>query len=60
MRVIVNEPEVLYVYDGLWLVDVPPSPKVQFHPVGVPSEGLIEVAVNWTIRGAIPFTGVAV
>jgi len=34
---------------------VPPSPKVQLHVVGE----LVEVSANWTVRGAVPDTGVA-
>ena len=37
---------------GLWAVDVPPSPKVQDHPVGTP----VETSVNWTdwfVEGAV-------
>jgi hypothetical protein len=30
-----------------------PSPKLQFHDVGV----LDDVSVNWTVRGAVPETG---
>jgi hypothetical protein len=50
------DPTELNVYTGFWSVDVPPSPKVQYHPVGV----LLEVSVNWTIRGRIPEVTLAV
>jgi hypothetical protein len=38
------------VYTGFWMVEVPPSPKVQYHPVGT----LVEESVNWTVRGLTP------
>jgi hypothetical protein len=37
-----------------WSVDVLPSPKLQFHVVGV----LVEVSLNWTVSGAVPVVGV--
>jgi hypothetical protein len=43
-------PTAVNVYTGFWLVEVPPSPKVQYHPVGT----LVDVSVNWTVRGLIP------
>ena len=41
---------------GFWVVEVPPSPKVHAHEVGLPAL----VSVNWTVRGARPAVGVAV
>jgi hypothetical protein len=38
------------VWTGFWRVEVLPSPKVQYHAVGV----LLEVSVNWTLRGLMP------
>jgi hypothetical protein len=38
------------VCTGFWLVETPPSPNVQYHPVGV----FIDVSVNWTVRGFAP------
>jgi hypothetical protein len=43
-------PTELKVYTGFWSVEVPPSPKDQYHPVGA----LVEVSVNWTARGLTP------
>jgi hypothetical protein len=44
------EPTEENVYTGFSLEDVPPSPNVQYHPVGV----LFEVSVNWTVKGLTP------
>jgi hypothetical protein len=43
-------PTEVNVYTGFWLVEVPPSPKVQYHPVGA----FPDVSVNWTVRGLTP------
>ena len=45
-----KDPTEENVYTGFSLVDVPPSPKVQYHAVGV----LFEVSANWTVRGLVP------
>jgi hypothetical protein len=43
-------PMELKVYTGFWLVETPPSPNVQYHPVGT----FVEVSVNWRVRGFAP------
>jgi len=44
------DPTEVNVYTGFWSVEVPPSPKDQYHPVGA----FVEVSVNWTVRGLTP------
>jgi hypothetical protein len=48
-------PAALYVWDGLWLVLVPPSPNVHAHDVGV----FPDVSTNDTASGAVPLEGSA-
>ena len=56
VRLTVYVPEVTYVCVGFWAVDVPPSPKLHDHDVGVP----VEVSVNVTESGLVPDVGVPV
>jgi hypothetical protein len=44
------------VWDGLWSVDVLPSPNVQYQDVGE----LVDASVNFTVSGADPVVGVPV
>ena len=52
----VKVPAVVYVLEGFSAVLVFPSPKSHNHEVGK----LVEVSVNWTVRGAEPDVGVPV
>ena len=47
-------PALEYVCDGFWEMSALPSPKFQFHEVGV----LVELSVNVTVNGALPEVGV--
>jgi hypothetical protein len=47
---------VVNVCDVFCAVLYVPSPKLQFQLVGV----FVEVSVNWTMSGAVPYVGVAV
>ena len=38
------------MWEGFWLVDVPPSPKSQEYDVIVP----VEVEVKLTVKGTVP------
>jgi len=40
------DPAIEYVCDGFWLVDVPPSPKVQDQDVGDPVEVSVKVTAE--------------
>jgi hypothetical protein len=50
VRFTVYVPLLVKVCEGLWIVDVLPSPKSHAHEVGE----LVEVSVNWTDKGAYP------
>jgi hypothetical protein len=41
---------VTFLAEATLVLDQLPSPKLQFHIVGVP----VEVSVNWTARGNVP------
>jgi hypothetical protein len=49
-------PAVVYVWDGFWRVDEPPSPNDHNHVVGV----FVEESTNWTGRGKVPVVTVAI
>jgi hypothetical protein len=55
VRLTVYVPAALYVWLGLFAVEVPPSPKLHDQDVGA----FVEVSVNCTVRGAVPLVGVA-
>ena len=48
-------PEDVYRCFGFCIVLVPPSPKDQDQLLIVP----VERSLNWTVKGALPLTGVA-
>jgi hypothetical protein len=58
--VAVNEtvyvPDEAYEWVGFWMFEVPPSPNVQAHEVGL----LDEASANWTVSGRVPVRGVPV
>jgi hypothetical protein len=49
-------PAAVYVWEGFWSADVPPSPKSQAQEAGAP----VEVSVKFTGSGAVPVVGEAV
>jgi hypothetical protein len=50
VSVTVNVPAVVYVCEGFWSFEVPPSPNDHVHDVGA----LVESSRNWTERGTVP------
>jgi hypothetical protein len=46
----------VYSYTGFCSYEVPPSPNTHVHDVGV----LVDVSLNWTANGAIPYVKFAV
>jgi hypothetical protein len=53
VRVTVRLPALIYVWSGLWVVEVVPSPKSHFHDVGL----LVLLSVNCTFNGIDPVVG---
>jgi hypothetical protein len=61
VRVAIYEAPFLYLCDGFWTVDVPPSPNVQDHDVGEPVDASwnttlpllpLSAKVNAAVNGA--------
>lgn len=50
VKLIVYFPALLYVWSVFCCVEVPPSPKAQFHEAGEP----VLLSVNVTLNGAFP------
>jgi hypothetical protein len=50
VRVTVYVPGVVYICDGFWRVDEPPSPNVHVHAAGE----LLDASTNWTASGTGP------